>query len=265
MSIEEFAALVEAELAPSYDLVYVDYRDELTEDQVAVIARGDNLWETKAGERLSEYESEATWNGACDVVDGLSKDVARREDVDLDDLEWDASDDRNYLIEQVCLRESGAWYKQIASQTPAVLMRVCVADEDHSFSFEAVEAERVLTQIGAPVNEHNVREVNYALDNASPEFSVVLGYLIFAVSVLDLWDLPVEGGKVKVTNPHLWLGSPFSGSGYCTDNALEAEFIIDRADLRTDKDAFGYGWAEVCGGVTTSMYEADIALVEETK
>jgi hypothetical protein len=66
---------------------------------------------------------------------------------------------------------------------------------------------------------------------------------------------------VELRNPHVWLGNPFAGSGWCSEEAFTGTLTVDRADLQTDDDAFGYSWNEVVGGTSPSDFSCEIAAV----
>ena len=88
-----------------------------------------------------------------------------------------------------------------------------------------------------------------------------MGYWLFTVHPHDVWELgyPDEGQKVKIQNPGVYLCNPFMGDGWC--EPFEGEVIFDRADLRADKDACGYGWQQVVGEPLRD-FETTIKLVE---
>lgn len=250
ITYEHAGSTVELELKDKYDLVYVDYRDELSREQVAMIVRGDfeALWES-----LSEYESEGQYQGAKYVADELLADA----EIDPDEFE-----PYQGLIDAVRERDSGDWVKQIVRATPDVLLRINVIDEDHGYSFEAVEPERVLGDIGLPTTDANLRTIAKALAECSPEFSVLMGYWIVGADVGELYELDTDADvEVEITDPYLYLGNPFAGSGWITEEPLEGAVRVKRGDLRTDRDAFGYSVDEVYGGLTPSGFSCPLKLV----
>jgi hypothetical protein len=109
-------------------------------------------------------------------------------------------------------------------------------------------------------NHHNLKVVKDTLLECSPEYSVLLGMIVYAADVGDLYDLG-DTEYVEVTDPYLYLGNPFAGTGWVGDEPLKGTIRIKRSDLTTDSGAFGYGWNDVTGGVTVSAYEATVTAV----
>lgn len=246
----------EHERWPDYrkELVYIDYRDQLDDEQVSALACQD--WE-KLDASLDEWLDETRWMGAREAIAELLKDA----DLDEEEVERfrdsDWYDELRFVIEE---RDTSEPLKELASHSSPVLMRVTVIDEDDSLSFQEVHARDVLERIGLPCSDTNIETMYGIIDNASPEFTVCMGFWLFEVHPRDIYDWKPETTKLRVTNPGFWLGSPFSGSGYA--DQLEGSIYIERADLRTDKQAWGYGWGEVVGGYCFGNFEVEI---EEVK
>ena len=100
--------------------------------------------------------------------------------------------------------------------------------------------------------------VQDALNEAGPEFGVLMGYWVVGASVSDLWELDGDCERVTIKDPYLYLGNPFAGSGWVTEKSLQATITVGRDELRTDKDAFGYSLDNVYGGLTPHAFEAEI-------
>jgi hypothetical protein len=251
-------------LDKSYDLVYVDYRDELSDSQVSALVRGDEWLEESW-----EWEADSRYGAARQIIDELAKDVVREwseeADADLNFLlealkdgvdEWDRV---RFTIEE---RDTGSWVTQLIRQTPNVLLRINVLDEDHAYAFEDVSARRVLRDIGLRATRSNLESVRYVLANASPEYSVLLGYWIVGAAVADIHALPNDPeAEIDIVNPYLYLGNPFTGSGFISERPMDGVARVKRKDLRTDKDAFGYAVDEIYGGLRASDFECKLRLV----
>lgn len=236
-------------LDKSYDLVYVDYRDSLSDGQVAAIVRGD--WES-FDDSFADWESDARWESVQYVIKET-----------FTDDEWDAlsPDDQDAVRETIEDRDTSNFVAQLVRQTPDPLLRINVVDEDNAWSFEQVTADEVLAQVGLDATADNVAAVDYALANASPEFSVLLGYWIVSVDLGALYAA-MDAKTVTIRNPYLYLGNPFSGSGFITEDALTGTVTVPRDELRTDRDAFGYSVDEIYGGLNASGFAADIEIEE---
>ncbi len=260
---------VEQALDDKYVLVFNNQGDRLPDDVVAALIKGDNEWETKGGEALTEWASEGRWASACDAVDELAKEIIRgweQEDeydadyADLLDVTWPGSDERMSVIDAVQERDESAWFEKLVNQHGAVLLRVPIRamDEDAGLSYTPVTREQFLDLLGFDHTTDNMRLAGEVIDNASPEWSVAMGQALISVDLDVVANLPASG-KVELRNPHVWLGNAFAGSGWCAEEAFTGTLTVDRSDLRTDEDAFGPSWDEVVGGTSPSSYSGEIA------
>lgn len=244
---------------PAYDLIYVAYDDKLTDEQVASLMRGD--W-TTFWESFELFEGDSRWEGVKYHMGDLGKEAEKALEAETgkdlsglyEDFEHsDAWDEVRFTMEE---RGSGDWIKELAGHTGKVLCRSIVVNEDDAWSFQRVTPSEVLKAYGLKRNKHNLDLMRGVLNECSPEFSVLLGMLVYAVDVGDVYDMPGETEYVDIVDPHVYLGNPFAGSGYC-DGPFKGTIRIPRESFQTDKDCFGYSWGEVTGGVTTSAYEVE--------
>ena len=261
--VSELADEIIKRLDPSYDLVYVDYRDELSDSQVSALVRGDEWLEESW-----EWESDSRYRETKHIIGDLAKDVLRawseEAGADLSFLVGalnDAVDEWERVRLAIEERDTRSWVKQLIGQTPSVLLRINVLDEDHAYAFEDVSTRRVSRDIGLRATRSNVETVSYVLANASPEYSVLLGYWIVGADVSDIYELPSgPETELKIVNPYLYLGNPFSGSGFISERPMDGVVRVKRGDLRTDKDAFGYPVDEIYGGLRASDFECKLWL-----
>src|SRR5664280_1152671 len=255
------------DLDKTYELVYVTYDDTLTDEQVGHVVRGDMeaLWES-----LAEWEDETSWDSVEQIIAELKASVIRgwenENDVDYSNLAdaFDGSDEWERVRYEIEERNTGDWIKRLVRQTGQVLLRIPIdtIDEDNAFCFQEVEPAGGLGRIGVAHTKDNRSEVSYGLANASPEVSVLMGYWIVGADVEALYDLPIDGdAQVEITDPYIYLGNPFAGSGFVSEKPLTGTVRLSRADLRTDKDAFGYSINDIYGGVRASSFEATIAAI----
>lgn len=263
--VSEFADEIIERLDKSYDLVYVSQDDQLTETQVAKLIRGDSEWIDESW----EWECDAKYESVKQIIANLSTDVIRewngQADADLDFIseafeedvdEWDRV---RFTIEE---RDDGSWVEQLVNQTPNVLLRISAIDEDHGYSFEEVTPGRVLADLHIEPTEGNVEVIERTLAECSPEYSVLMGYWIVGADVSDIERLGYDQDtEVEIKNPYLYLGNPFAGSGFISEQPLEATVRVKRSELRTDEDAFGYAVDEVYGGLNASSFECKLYAV----
>lgn len=233
-------------LDKNYELIFVDYDDKLYDEQIDAVVSGDF---EKVYDLTSDFESESSWHGMKYVIEETFPD-------------WDmlSDEDQETVREAIQERDTSDFITTLIRHTPDPLLRINVVDEDNCWSYEEVKPRQVLKAVGLRATKHNVREVDYALANASPEYSTLLGYWVVSVDLEALWTAPEEA-DVKITNPYLYLGNPFMGDGFITEHALEGVVTVKRNEIHTDKGAFGYGVNEIYGGLSPSQFHADIEVV----
>lgn len=261
----QVADLLISRLDDKYDLIYIDRGDQLTDEQVAAMVAGDTekLWDS-----ISEWESDARWYGIKYVIGELVSDLRREYEDDEDALEAidefnDGGEDRDHVCDEIAQRDSGQWFTDLVNATPDVLLRICCIDEDHAFAFQPVDPPQVLGLLdGIEMTDENLKVVADALLECSPEFSVLMGYWVVGADLGEINNLPVgDGERVQITNPYLYLGNPFAGSGWISEEPLIGTVTVDRDDLRTDKGAFGWSLDEVYGGLSASRFSATLTPV----
>lgn len=263
-SMSALADAIIAGLDRTYDLVYVDYRDQLSTEQVAYLVRRDydSLWDSTA-----EWESDARYDSVKQIIEAAALDVVRdwelEDDADYDGLdgELEGTEDFDRVRFEIEERDAGGWPRQLAAQSGSVLLRLPVAalDEDHAFAYEPVSAMQVLTRLGIEPTDEDLAAVTYVLDNATPEWSTLMGYWVIGAHVSDVYDLPDDpDAMIEIVNPHLYLGNPFAGDGFVSDKPLHTTITVRRDALTTDGDAFGYSLDDIYGGLNPSDFEATI-------
>jgi hypothetical protein len=260
-----------ANLSERYTLLYIDQGDRLSTDQCDALARQD--W-SALDDSFMEWESDAKTTGAESVAEDVVRDALRDVVADedgfvspsaLDDAlsEFRYTNEWDTLREVIYERDDSNALRDLARNTPAILMRSLVVHEDDAWSFsDPTPADIVsgfLSQLESgsvfPINEHNERVIRDTLVEVTPESSVVLGMIVYAVDPVDLVD--ITSTHVDVVNPYLYLGNPFAGTGFVSEEPLDATFRFERDDLRTDRDSFGYSWTEIAGPVV-SAFTAEI-------
>jgi len=259
-----------AELNPTYTLVYNDVRDKLPDDAVKALVRGENPWDTKDGNALEEGKSEEAHLAARTAVDELAKDITERwereDDADYSGLrdDWDFSTEQEQAINEVRERDDSKWADELIAGHGKVLLRVGIAsmDEDADLGYKPMSPQTLLDLLGFEHTEQNLERAEEVVGNASPEYNLAMGYALLAVDLADIDALPIDPDvKVELRDPHVWLGSPFEGSGWCSDEPFTGTLTVTRGDLRTDADAFGSSWDQVVGGVAISAFGGSLALV----
>jgi hypothetical protein len=272
-TIAELGQAVTDELNERYSLVDTYPGQEIPADVVAAIVRGGNLWETDGGERLTAWADEELHSGACRAVDELARDITgrwEREDgtdhsVLLD--KWEVSTERDEAVHEVCDRDISPWYTELVNAHGKVLLRVGIAamNEDAGLSFTPMSPQKFLDLLGFAHTPQNLVHAAEVVGNASPEHTVAIGYALLGVELSELDKLPADPeAVVELRDPHVWLGSPFAGSGWCSEESFTGTLTVRRGDLLTDADAFGWSWEKVVGGVKPSDFGGSLHLPTPT-
>lgn len=268
-TIAALGAAVLAEMDRAYTLVYNSQGDTLPDDVVNALVRGDNALETPGGQALWEWESEVRDKAAGEHADALARAIVERwqeEDsgdyLDLLEEDWPVSDERDEAVQAVIDRDDSTWYTDLIAGYGKVLLRVGIPamDEDAGLSFNPLTPEQFLDLLGFEHTADNLDHAAEVVDNASPQYTVVMGYALLGVELAEVVGLP-ETGKVELRDFHVWLGSPFSGSGWCSEEPFTGTLVVDRAELHTDDDYPGYSWGKVVGGTSPRYYGGRIASV----
>jgi hypothetical protein len=255
-TITDLHAEVTADLNDTYTLVDVSQGDSLTDKQVDDLVAGnfEALYES-----TEEWSSEAESDGAAwhlnEHVAGVLSRWARAGEEYPATLAEDYVCSDGWYESMVAIRErdTSTWLADLAANTP-VLLRIKLIDEDASFDPCQASERDLLAKVGLPVDEENLATAANLLANVSTTIGMVY---VMAGTTADVFLTLPEDGQVRVVSPYLYVGNPFSGSAM-VDGPFNGSLVVDRGDLRTDNDAFGYSWNEIAGGVHASSYAAQI-------
>lgn len=259
-------------LSESYDLIHVDYDDHLNDEQAALLVQIKTYNRDEDYERFWEsfwdWESEARYDGAMFEIDNLRSNFPHSDEVCevcggpviiFDDLD---EDDIRITIQE---RESGNWVDQLIANTPTVVLRASWGSlDDGSFhvpdeSDGGLEIVREkMTEIGLEWEDtpHNLA----AIDNLVAETyegDLLNMHVVFNAELSDLskhvpWGQSLD---IKVTNPTVWIGSTFTGTGWA--EMIEGTITVPMQSVVLDSDD-GYGFCEVFGTDSYSLRDSEI-------
>jgi hypothetical protein len=249
------------DLDETYQLVYVDYRDQLDSKAIDAMLSGDT---EEFFSLFSDWESEQQWSGAeyheKDLVDTILHRWARADnEFDPDVLRdlWEGSEAQDSLREEIRARDSSDWVRDLARNTPAVLFRIRASDDDFDCNWaddDPQTAEELCAWVKLPADERNVKAAQSIIDNAQT-FGVL--YFLVTVDVLDLVRAP-EGASIEFTDPHVLLSNPYAGDGH--EEQLFGKVTVPVSEVKTDAGQFGYSWMEIAG-VYVSAYASEYRVV----
>lgn len=241
-TLESIKSTLIESLDKTYDLTYVDYRDTLNPDQVSAIVRNDS---EALNDSIWEWESENMTIGArfvaLEVVNEYESNHVVPEDFDASEMAFD-------IEEHILNRNSSDPVKELASHTSDVFMRVELISEDDGLNnWTPQPAKAYLTKTGLPITDSNLATMEALIADTPSDLH--MGYAVFYLPVADLLDTMGTDATVTVENPEIILGNPFTG-GYWNAN-FDGTLTMNRADMVTDKSAFGWSVDETYGGFIT--------------
>lgn len=212
------------------DLVYVDYRDGFSPEDVEKLIHGDYP------DHTDEWISEAQWTSACQLADELLADIEHTDE------------DRDVLVERIQELDTSNPYRDLMRNTGMMLFRVTPDEDDMVWLCDelddppaALEALGLADEFLPFVTEILPEIAGYRCEGG--------GYFgatfVFSCNPSDLWT---GADEVTVTDPFLWLTNPWAGNGYGAV-AEGCTVTLKLADIHVDKCAWGYGADDVFGGL----------------
>ena len=270
MSMSEALALlgnrIEEEVSRNtYELVWVDYRDCLTDEQVDWIMSGDmeEFWSS-----TMDWVPDQRYESAEDIVESLAKQYAWAEfEHDADDVlsAFDGSREYYDLILAVMDRDSSDWFTDLIRNTPAPLMRViCLGERYLADGLTLVTSDNVREYMREVVDslvgvDGNTEAIEELLRECYLDYYVIPQLLFTPADLSTILDAALDA-KVVITNPWLLLGNPFQGDGYEVE--LRGNVTLDRGQIRTDRAAAGYSWSTIAG-VNSGSYSCEVEVIKK--
>lgn len=249
---ESLLAEVLPTLPQRIELGYVDQGDQLMDEQIANLFRGDEI-----GGHFDEWEDETRWFS----LDGYLNDVQYGCGIDSDEMDLIRDD----LIAVLYDRDEGNLLGDLLRGTPDKWMRYWI-DERNLDTDELIDrvyigvngVGEILTALGLLDTDQHTPELEEQiagiLANAGNDVAI---YVLWYGEVDDLIEAAAhdyEGGpKQTITweNPYLLLFNPFMGSGWADEITCKITVPFDHTNLRLDTRDGGSGYSftdETCGG-----------------
>lgn len=254
---------VRENLADSYHLVYIDQGDRLTPKQVAALLRGENAYQSDDLTDLDEWESEARYRGAVEVI----KEILYEEEWEILDANPIELSELRCEIEE---RDVSDPYGDMLRQTGSLLYRYDVevdvnttwASNDEELADQADELAEALGY--AP--GHTVKDLIES--DLLPEASYGgHAWILFYIDVEEMWkatiaydQVPEEKRaevKITFTRPWLLVLDKLNGSGHDVRLPVDVTLPFDPARLTTDDDGNGYSWDSIAG-LVKSAYGTEV-------
>jgi len=245
-------------LPEKLDLVYVDYNDRLSDDQVKSLLAGDqeSLWDS-----TSEWESEQQHYHMRHLLFeecGLDDDEAQA--VFDDDEAWEEFRETCYE------RDQSDWLDQLVRNTPNVQIRYDLDHEvpDYTMVEDLAEEAQAIAEAAGIDYETNSIALRSLVANAS--YGGILCVLhnsdLADVLKVDNWGRP-NGGKVIFTDPYLLVYDGLNGSGHDEQVCGTIEIEIKEDTMR--HDAGRYSWSDDIAGVVHGAYQTHAEFIPSSE
>lgn len=216
------------DLVPAWqrDLVYVDYRDELSPEQVERILRDGY------DEHVDEWVSEAQWRAACELAAEL-KETNPGLLADIDDL-----------MEEILDIDTSDSYRDLLRNTGRMLFRYSPPEDDMVWiGGNDWTAGRIAYELGLPLEFlPTVTEIWPEIEGYTISGGAFGASIVFSADPSDL----LGKQRVVVHDPFLWLCNPWAGNGY-GEVAEGCTVALDVEHIHVDKFAWGYSANDVFG------------------
>ena len=246
-----FDRAIEA-LPDKVELVYVDHRDQLTDEQLqTVLTESLDAVLQDVDEQAMDLRDEGVWAVLEDCLDTEDLDLLRADHVGL-------FDELRYALQA---RDVSDPFRDLLRNSGGRLVRYRL-DYDlapGSWSWSAQEADDAARDLaeaaGLAYEGDTAQACRDLVANASGGGSL---WVVWDADVEDLHDAlsygaddnkPVASGTITWTDPCLLVLDSFNGSGH--DARIEGELsaAFDPARLTLDSQGPGYSWQDVSGAV----------------
>lgn len=220
----------------SYDLIYIDRSDELSEEDLTqYIFHQDDFW---GGQFMEEF-GEARSEGMEYAVDTLRDAVYRS--IQIEDEQWFMENEETlgnlwyeitHLIEDnIVNRESSEWFSELLANSlrnaPWMSSRIDLDD----VLYEELSDEKVreiLATFGVTATDEDIEQL--VAECSYPDWwAAKVVFIPDSVGAIEALSSFSGEDRVVVTDPHLWVGNPMMGNGF--EIPLEGDVCIKTGDL----------------------------------
>ena len=242
---EELETWAMDQVQDSYELYYVDYHDELSQDQITALIDGDtDLAYELAWEYSREYVNDMAWDEAMNILDRL-KDMVdpevweEHEAEIMDKLKVD-------LVIAIEQNDQGVSLVDLCHNTAPIQVMVPVIDEDEAEWAEQRTPDQLLGALGLPCDEAHRTEARFLINEAPTDMG--MAYIQFEVRPEAL--IYPDFDRLIVKNPKVVYGNPFTGGvwdSHSLDIFKDLTMHVNRYTLLPD-NAWGYSVEDIYGG-----------------
>lgn len=236
--LDVLTAKIDEMIEDEYDLIYLDYRDELSEEQARALASND--WD-KFWAITWDWECEARWSGANYEMEDLicklesdNPDLLEAIDEHRDELE-------EYVRDEIMERDSGSWLDELIDKAGPVDCMLPLINEDEAEWGEERNPLDILKALGVDETPENIALAEKVFYDAPTDLG--MAWVVFPVELRDLMKSDSE--PITVDEFVVCYGNPFAG-GYWSVVFKGHKINTYRSEIMFDGD-WGYSLQEVYG------------------
>ena len=235
---DEIVRLIKDRFPHGVELVYVDYRDSLTDEQSEWYVTGDI---DSVLDSILYWESETRWYGADWYIEELVRHI-QKESPDFEpDYEW-REIVRDVLMD---LDESDILGDLVKNTYRSVTVCRWLIDED-SAEWGLHDVDGLIAALGVPDTAEN-RAVAARLTADAPT-DLGMAFSAYEVAPVDLHGLRADRAAIRTRWLPVCYGNPFTGGYWAGSFDLGATVAVPLSELTPENSFMQWGPTEVFGG-----------------
>lgn len=240
---KELTAKIDELLKDEYDLIYLDYRDELSEEQARALATDDwdEFWSL-----TWDWESEGRSYGAEHEVEQLMWELESDNPELLDAIDEHRDELEEYARDIIMDRDSGEWLDQLINKADPIDCMLPLINEDEAEWGEERNPLDILKALGVAETPENVELAEELVNEATTDLGMC--WLVFPMKLRDL--MKPHNEPVAIDEAIVCYGNPFTG-GYWSVVFKGHKINTHRSEIAFD-GIWGYPFHEVTGTDVTA-------------
>ena len=234
---DEIVRLIKDAFPYGVELVHVDYRDSLTDEQSEWYVTGDM---DKLFDSILEWESDTRWDGADWYIDELVRHI-QKDSPDFDPNEEWAENVRDTLMD---LDESDILGDLAANTYDRITVGKWVIGEDEAeWGLHSVDG--LIEALGVPDTADNRAVAAELIADAPTDLG--MAFSAYQVAPADLHGLNVDRAAISSRWLPVCYGNPFTGGYWAGAFDMGATVNVPLSELRLVNRMMAYGPSEVYG------------------
>lgn len=234
----QLTAKIDELLQYKYDLIYLDYRDELSKEQALALANGDwsEFWEL-----THDWESEGRYDGATYEVGQLMSELESDNPELLDAIDEHRYELEEYARDMILDRDSGEWLEELIDRADPLDCMLPLINEDEASWGEERNPLDILKALGVAGTPENVELAEELINEATTELG--MAWAVFPMKLRDL--MKTNNEPLAVDEAIVCYGNPFTG-GYWSVAFKGHKINTHRSEIMFDGD-WGYSLWQTFG------------------